>query len=129
MAIQLDQPNIANLPELRHIGKPLPRIDAMGKVTGATKYAGDYTMPNMLHAQVLRSKYPSASIVRVDTTKARALPGVAIVLTAADLPGTQVATDIPGVTGTAKRAGTDAPILARDRVRFLGEAIAIVAAE
>lgn len=129
MTIQLDQPNIANLPELRHIGKPLPRIDAMGKVTGATKYAGDYTMPNMLHAQVLRSKYPSATIVSIDTTKARALPGVVAVLTADDLPGTQVATDMPGVTGTAKRAGTDAPILARDRVRFLGEAIAIVAAE
>jgi CO/xanthine dehydrogenase Mo-binding subunit len=127
--IQLDQPNIANLPELRHIGKPLPRIDAMGKVTGATKYAGDYTMPNMLHAKVLRSKHASAKILRVDTSQARALPGVAAVLTAEDLPGTEVATDIPGVTGTAKRAGTDAPILASDRVRFLGEAIAIVAAE
>jgi CO/xanthine dehydrogenase Mo-binding subunit len=127
--IQLDQPNIANLPELRHIGKPLPRIDAMGKVTGATKYAGDYTMPNMLHAKVLRAKYPSAKILRVDTTQARALPGVVCVLTAEDLPGAQMATDIPGVTGTAKRAGTDAPILARDRVCFMGEAIAIVAAE
>lgn len=127
--IQLDQPNIANLPELRYIGKPLPRIDAMGKVTGTTQYAGDYTMPNMLHARVLRSNYPSAKIVRVDTSKARALVGVVCVLTAEDLPGAQVATDIPGVTGTAKRAGTDAPILAGNRVRFLGEAIAIVAAE
>lgn len=127
--IQLDQPNIANLPELRHIGKPLPRIDAMGKVTGTTKYAGDYTMPNMLHAKVLRSKHASAKILSVDVSLARALPGVVAVLTAADLPGTAVATDIPGVTGTAKRAGTDAPILASDRVRFLGEAIAIVAAE
>src|SRR5581483_766720 len=127
--IKLDQPNIANLPELRHIGKPLPRIDAMGKVTGTTKYAGDYVMPNMLHAKVLRSKYPSAKILRVDTSQARALPGVVAVLTADDLPGAQMATDIPGVTGTTKRAGTDAPILAKDRVRFLGEAIAIVAAE
>ncbi len=127
--IQLDQPNIANLPELRQIGKPLPRIDAMGKVTGATKYAGDYVMPNMLHAKVLRAKYPSAKILRVDVSKARALAGVACVLTADDLPGAQVATDIPGVTGTSKRAGTDAPVLATDRVRFMGEAIAIVAAE
>lgn len=127
--IQLDQPNIANLPEMRHIGKPLPRIDAMGKVTGATKYAGDFTMPNMLIARVLRSKFASAKILRVDATRARALPGVVTVLTAEDLPGAQVATDIPGVTGTAKRAGTDAPILASDRVRFMGEAIAIVAAE
>lgn len=127
--IHLDQPNIANLPALRHIGKPLPRIDAMGKVTGATKYAGDYVMPNMLHAKVLRAKYPSAKILRVDVSKARALAGVVCVLTADDLPGDRVATDIPGVTGTAKRAGTDAPILAQDRVRFMGEAIAIVAAE
>ncbi len=129
LMIQLDQPNIANLPELRHIGKPLPRIDAMGKVTGATKYAGDYVMPNMLHAKALRAKYPSARIARIDTKAAKAMAGVVAVLTADDLPGTQVATDIPGVTGTAKRAGTDAPILASDRVRFLGEAIAIVAAE
>ncbi|GIL16106.1 MAG: dehydrogenase [Chloroflexota bacterium] len=127
--IQFDQPNIANLPELRQIGKPLPRIDAMGKVTGATQYAADYTMPNMLHAKVLRAKHASARILRVDVSKARALPGVVAVLTADDLPGAQVATDIPGVTGTSKRAGTDAPILARDRVRFMGEAIAIVAAE
>lgn len=129
MSIQLDQPNIAHLPPLRHIGKPLPRIDALGKVTGATRYAGDYVMPNMLHARVLRSKYPSARILKVDAARARALPGVAAVLTADDLPGAQMTTDIPGVTGTAKRAGTDAPILARDRVRFLGEAIAVVAAE
>jgi CO/xanthine dehydrogenase Mo-binding subunit len=86
-------------------------------------------MPNMLHARILRSKYPSAKIVRVDSSKARAIAGVVAVLTADDLPGSHVATDIPGVTGTAKRAGTDAPILASDRVRFLGEAIAIVAAE
>ena len=127
--IQVEQPNIANLPELRHIGKPLTRIDAMGKVTGATKYAADFVMPNMLHAKVLRAKHASAKILRVDVTKARALAGVVCVLTADDLPGAQVATDIPGVTGTAKRAGTDAPILAKDRVRFMGEAIAIVAAE
>jgi CO/xanthine dehydrogenase Mo-binding subunit len=101
----------------------------MGKVTGATRYAGDYSMPNMLHARVLRSQHASAKILRVDTTRARAFPGVVAVLTAEDLPGAHVATDIPGVTGTAKRAGTDAPILASDRVRFLGEAIAIVAAE
>lgn len=127
--IQLDQPNIANLPELRHIGKPLPRIDAMGKVTGTTKYAGDFVMPNMLYAKVLRAKFPSARITRIDTRAAKELSGVVAVLTADDLPGDQVATDIPGVTGTAKRAGTDAPILARDRVRFMGEALAIVAAE
>lgn len=127
--MRIEQPNIGELPELRQVGKPLARIDAMGKVVGSTIYAGDFTMPNMLHAKVLRSKFPSARILRVDVSKARVLPGVVTVLTAADLPGDAVATDIPGVTGSAKRAGTDAPILARDRVRFMGEAVALVAAE
>lgn len=129
MAIDIREPSQKEPATLRQIGKPLPRIDAMGKVVGATKYAGDYVMPNMLHAQVLRSKYPSALVKRVDVSRARALPGVACVLTADDLPGAEMATDIPGVTGTAKRAGSDAPILASDRVRFMGEAIAMVAAE
>jgi xanthine dehydrogenase molybdenum-binding subunit len=127
--MQTEQPNVAKLPELRQVGKPLPRIDAMGKAVGATRYAGDFTMTNVLHAKVLRSKYPSAEIVRVDTSKSRALPGVVCVLTAEDVPGDEMATDIPGVTGAAKRAGTDAPILARDRVRFMGEAVALIAAE
>jgi xanthine dehydrogenase molybdenum-binding subunit len=127
--MQTEQPTVAQLPELRQVGKPLPRIDAMGKAVGMTKYAGDFVMPNMLYARVLRSKYPSAQITRLNATKAREIPGVACVLTGEDLPGDEMATDIPGVTGTAKRAGTDAPILAKDRVRFMGEAIALVAAE
>lgn len=127
--METEQPNIAQLPELRQVGKPLARIDAMGKVVGTTRYAGDFSMANMLHAKVLRSRYPSAVMVRIDTSKARALPGVACVLTGDDIPGDEMVTDIPGVTGTAKRAGSDAPILARDRIRFMGEAVAIVAAE
>ena len=127
--MQTEQPNIADLPQLRQVGKPLPRIDAMGKAVGTTRYAGDFAMTNVLHAKVLRSKYPSAEILRIDISKARAFPGVTCVLTADDLPGDEMATDIPGVTGTAKRAGTDAPILARGRVRFLGEAVALIAAE
>ena len=127
--MQLEQPNVAQLPELRQVGKPLPRIDAMGKAVGTTRYAGDFNMTNMLHAKALRSSFPSAKILRIDTSKARSLPGVACVLTADDVPGDEMTTDIPGVTGTAKRAGTDAPILAQGRVRFLGEAVALVAAE
>ena len=52
-----------DLPELRQVGKPLRRIDAMGKAVGHTTYAGDYSMPNMLHAKVLRSTEPHARIV------------------------------------------------------------------
>jgi len=73
----------------------------------------------MLHAKVLRSKYPHARILRVDTGRAKALPGVVAVLTAEDVPG-------------AKNHGVvrpDWPVLAYDKVRYVGDAIALVAAE
>ena len=117
------------LPELRLVGKPLRRVDALGKATGATVYAGDFFMPNMLHAKVFRSTEPSARIKRLDVSKARALPGVACVLTAEDLPDAQLITDIPGQTGQRVRKGSEAPVLAHDRVRYVGEPIALVAAE
>ena len=66
-----------DLPPLRQVGKPLRRIDALGKTTGATVYAGDYTMPKMLHARVFRSSEPSARIKRLDVSSAQALAGVA----------------------------------------------------
>jgi CO/xanthine dehydrogenase Mo-binding subunit len=118
-----------DLPELRQVGKPLRRVDALGKAVGATVYAGDFSMPNMLHGKVLRSSEPSARIVRLDVDQARALPGVACVLVASDLPNARLATDIPGQTGQKQRAGSDAPVLASDVVRFVGEPIALVAAE
>jgi len=117
------------LPELRQVGKPLRRIDALGKTTGTTVYAGDYMMPNMLAAKVFRSKEPSARIKRLDVSRAEALDGVVCVLTGDDLPGTGLATDMPGQTGTEERKGTRAPVLASDQVRFYGEPIALVAAE
>jgi len=117
------------LPELRQVGKPLRRVDALGKAVGATVYAGDYGMPNMLHARVFRSSEPSARIKRLDVSRARALPGVVCVLTAQDLPHAKLTTDIPGQTGQQQRAGSDAPVLASDVVRFVGEPIALLAAE
>ncbi len=118
-----------HLPPLKQVGKPLRRVDALGKAVGATVYAGDFSMPNMLHAKVFRSPVPSARIVSLDVSKARALPGVACVLTGADLPNARLATDLPGQTGRAERKGSDAPVLATDVVRFHGEPIALVAAE
>jgi CO/xanthine dehydrogenase Mo-binding subunit len=117
------------LPELRQIGKPLRRVDAMGKATGATMYAGDFSLPLMLHAKVFRSTLPSARIVRLDVSKARRLPGVVCVLTAADLPDAMLSSDLPGQTGQKQRAGSDVPVLASDQVRFVGEPIVLVAAE
>ena len=110
------------------IGKRLPRIDASGKVTGKTKYAGDFSMPRMLHAKVLRSPQASARLKRIDVSKARALPGVACVLTAEDLPDRLMPNDIPGQTGK-DRLKTDNQILVKERVRYQGEKLALVAAE
>jgi CO/xanthine dehydrogenase Mo-binding subunit len=110
------------------VGKPLVRTDVPGKANGRTRYAGDYTMPNMLHAKVLRSPLASARLKRIDVSKAKALPGVACLLTAADLPDRLAPTDIPGQTGK-KRLATDQQILVRERVRYHGEPLALIAAE
>jgi CO/xanthine dehydrogenase Mo-binding subunit len=114
--------------EFRQVGRALPRTDAPGKTFGATRYAGDHVVPDMLHALVLRSPLASARLKRLDASKARALQGVACVLTGADLPNQLVASDIPGQTGK-KRLATDHQILVKERVRHHGEPLALVAAE
>jgi CO/xanthine dehydrogenase Mo-binding subunit len=113
---------------LRQVGRPLVRSDAPGKAGGQTLYAGDYVMPNMLHAKVLRSPLASATLKRLDVAKARALPGVVCILTADDLPGHMAPTDIPGQTGR-QRLDTDQQILVAERVRYHGEPLALIAAE
>jgi hypothetical protein len=101
------------------MGARTPRLDAPGKVTGAIKYAADMELPNMLHMYVLRSPHPYARILSIDTTAAAALPGVEAVITANDVPGI----DNFGVFID------DQPIMAREYVRYTGEAVAAVAAE
>ena len=71
---------------MRVVGKPLPRFDAPGKVTGTAVYAADFALPGMLVGKVFRSTEPHARIVRLDVTRARALPGVRAVISAADVP-------------------------------------------
>ena len=102
-----------------YIGKNVRRIDAPGKVSGALKYAGDMTMPGMLHVQVLRSPHAHARIVSIDVSEAEAMPGVEAVITSADVPGE----DGFGVYVN------DQPVMARGKVRYVGEAVAAVAAE
>src|SRR5512140_710142 len=100
------------------IGKPERRVDAWGKVTGRAKFAEDYNVGHQLWGKVLRSRHPHAKILSIDTSKARALPGVEAVLTARDIPG-------------AKTFGIvlkNQQILAEDRVRYLGDGVALVAA-
>jgi CO/xanthine dehydrogenase Mo-binding subunit/aerobic-type carbon monoxide dehydrogenase small subunit (CoxS/CutS family) len=102
-----------------YIGKNVRRIDAPGKVSGALKYAGDMVLPGMLHVQVLRSPHAHARIVSIDTSAAEAMEGVEDVITCADVPGE----DGFGVYVN------DQPVMARDKVRYVGEAVAAVAAE
>ena len=118
------RPNV----RFRQVGRPLTRTDAPGKVAGRTPYAGDYTMPNMLHMRVVRADVASARLARLDVSKARALEGVACVLTAEDLPDRTASTDIPGQVGR-KRLDTGQQILVRERVRYFGEPLALIAAE
>ncbi len=104
---------------LNVVGQPLPRPDAVEKVTGQAKYTDDYFFPNMLFGATLRAKYPHAKILKIDTAKAKAMPGVHAVLTHADVTG-------------SKNHGliyNDWPVLCYDKVRYVGDAVAIVAAD
>jgi CO/xanthine dehydrogenase Mo-binding subunit/aerobic-type carbon monoxide dehydrogenase small subunit (CoxS/CutS family) len=101
------------------IGKNVRRIDTPSKVSGRLKYAGDMTMPGLLHVQVLRSPHAHARITSIDTSTATAIDGVEAVITSADVPGE----DGFGVFVN------DQPIMAREKVRYVGEAVAAVAAE
>jgi len=103
----------------RYIGKPLPRVDGPEKVCGTTHYMTDLSFPQALVGRVLRSRYPHALIKRIDVSRARALPGVTCVLTADDVPGLNAYGVII----------QDQPVLAKEKVRMLGDAIALVAAE
>ena len=101
------------------IGANVRRLDAPSKVSGRLKYAADIKMADMLQMQVLRSPYPHARIKSIDVTEAEALEGVACVITSKDVPGK----DGFGVFVH------DQPIMAREKVRYVGEAVAAVAAE
>ncbi|MBW2123108.1 MAG: xanthine dehydrogenase family protein molybdopterin-binding subunit, partial [Deltaproteobacteria bacterium] len=110
------------------IGKPMPRHDACDKVYGKTKYAEDYALAGMLHAKVLRSRYPAARILSIDTTEAEKLEGVVAVMTAKDVPNNETVTrfgqthEVGGFEGLYR-------VLADKKVRFMGEGVALVAAE
>jgi CO/xanthine dehydrogenase Mo-binding subunit len=105
--------------KLQWVGKSIVRKDGQGKVTGETKFFSDMAFPNMLFAKAARSKYPHALIKRIDTKNAEAVPGVVAVLTYKD---------VPGVNGFGIIV-PDQPVLCQDKVRYVGDAIAVVAAE
>ncbi|HEX6511041.1 MAG TPA: xanthine dehydrogenase family protein molybdopterin-binding subunit [Chloroflexota bacterium] len=100
------------------IGTPAPRVDGVMKVTGQAVYGADVNMPGMLWCKIARSTMPHARLVRVDTSRARQIPGVQAIIIADDIPDR-----------TWGRALEDMPVLARGKVRFIGEPIAAVAAD
>src|ERR1043165_5966151 len=104
--------------DFRVVGKPFRKVDARSKCVGATKFADDITLPRMLYCKILRSHVPHARIVSVNTSKAEAMPGVLAVITGRDLP-------IPyGILPVSQ----DEHPLCVDKVRFIGDPVAAVAA-
>jgi CO/xanthine dehydrogenase Mo-binding subunit len=104
--------------DIRGIGLSIPRADGTEKVTGRVEYVADIKRRDLLHAKLLRSPHAHARIVRIDVTRARALPGVRAVLTAGDIPELK------------RKAPTRAhAVLAIDRAVFAGQPVAAVAAD
>jgi 4-hydroxybenzoyl-CoA reductase subunit alpha len=104
--------------EFSVIGKRTSMVDGPAKVTGGAKYTDDLTLPGMLHGKILRSPHPHARIVRLDTSRAEALPGVVGIITGADVSRQY------GILPV----GHDETALAVDKVRYIGEGVAAVAA-
>ncbi|MGI6686071.1 MAG: xanthine dehydrogenase family protein molybdopterin-binding subunit [Bacillota bacterium] len=114
---------------LKLVGKPAPRHDAWAKAKGDQLYSDDFTMPGMLYGKALRSKYPAAIIKSIDTSKAEALPGVHAVLTAKDVPMNVEISKFGQMKDVGGGFEGLYKVLADGKVRFKGEAIALVAAE
>ena len=104
------------------IGVSVPRLENREKITGSILYTINIELPGMLHVKILRSTVPHARLLRVDASRAAAHPGVRCVLTGEDLTHG----DIDPYYGPIVR---DQPILAIDRIRYAGEAVAAVAAD
>ena len=109
----------------RVVGQSPAHHDFVDKVKGALHYAADWRLPGMLHGRIVRSQLPSARITGIDVSAARALPGVVAVLTAADVPSNSI---VEMASGGLAELEVSMPVLATDRVRYLGEPVALVAA-
>ncbi len=108
------------------VGKSLPRIDALDKVTGKTLYSGDLTMKGMLHMKMLFAERPHARVLRIRTGDAEAATGVVSVYTSKDVPVNEYGLQIPD---QPVLCGPDSKKPYTDIVRFVGDQIAVVVAE
>ena len=100
------------------IGQPVPRVEGTDKVTGAARYSADVDLPGMLWAVNVLSPHAHARILSIDTSRARAVPGVRIALTGSDVPDKRMGRHLK-----------DQPVICRDRVRFVGDKVAVVAGD
>jgi len=110
---------MANNHDLQIIGRSQLKIDALQKVTGETRFADDLVLPRMLFGKLLRSVYPHARILHVDTTLAEKLPGVFAVITGKDMPAVKY-----GIMPSSQ----DEEALCVERVRHVGDPVAAIAA-
>jgi CO/xanthine dehydrogenase Mo-binding subunit len=99
------------------VGQPIPRVEGPAKVTGVIKYTADVDRPGILWGKTLRSPLPHARLLNINTDRAKNLPGVKAVITAHDVSSRLVGASLK-----------DMPVLAQDRVRYVGEEVAAVAA-
>ena len=115
------------------VGQPLRRFEDLRLITGKGRYTDDIVLPGMVHAYVLRSPAAHARIARMDTTRARGMPGVLLLLTGEDVAAEGLG-DVPCVAPLQNRDGTPRhdtprPVLAVGKVRHLGQPVALVVAE
>ncbi|MFH0794570.1 MAG: xanthine dehydrogenase family protein molybdopterin-binding subunit [bacterium] len=101
------------------VGRPVPRVDGLGKTTGETRYMSDLNFPGMVWGRVLRAKYPRARIKSINTEAAEKSRGVHCVLTHKH---------VPGLNGFGI-VEPDQPVLCWDKVRYVGDAVALVVAD
>ncbi|MBN2032056.1 MAG: xanthine dehydrogenase family protein [Deltaproteobacteria bacterium] len=101
------------------IGSSIPRRGALDRLTGASMFSADFRLENPLALRAVRSPHSHARVLRIDTEEASRMPGVARIFTARDIPG-------KNLTGIINK---DRPLLVEDKVRFVGDPVALVAAE
>lgn len=104
----------------KYVGQGIPMLNAIEKVTGSMVFGADFTLPGALYGKVLRSPIPHGRIVKIDTSKARSLPGVAAVIAGPEL-------DLPLFTARGQRINDDR-VMVKDKVHYIGDEIAAVAA-
>lgn len=120
-----ESPPAQAFPEYRVVGRPVAHHDFVDKVEGSLQYAADWDMPGMLYGKVVRAQVPSARLLSVDVKMASAVRGVVVVLVADDVPHNVIISEGAGGLGELE---IPMPVLASDRIRYVGEPIALVAA-